>query len=87
MTTVTPEQIAGMAPIALTYLFSDVVNVRMQTEHLYAVEQNLAERGVPADLVAEHFDDLHRCPPLSLGTWLAAVTEAYNRTNSAAGQP
>lgn len=42
----TPERIAAMAPIALTYPGSDVVNVRMQTEHLYAVEQDLAGRGV-----------------------------------------
>lgn len=36
----TPERIAAMAPIALTYPGSDGVNVRMQTEHLYAVEQD-----------------------------------------------
>lgn len=33
---ITPERIAAMAPIALTYPGSDVFDVRMQTEHLYA---------------------------------------------------
>lgn len=80
----TPEQIADMAPVPLTYPGSDVVNVRMQTEHLYALEQSLTERGVPADLVAEHFDDLHRCPPLPLDTWLAKITNAYNQVIAAA---
>lgn len=73
-----PEQLAAMAPIELTYPGSDVVNVRMQTEHLYAVEKHLAERGVPAAVISEHFDELHRLPPQQLDVWLAAITTAYN---------
>jgi hypothetical protein len=56
----------------------------MQTEHLYAVEQDLAGRGVAIDQVADHFDDLHRCPPLPLDTWLDAITTAYIRVIAAA---
>lgn len=84
---VTPDWIADMAPVALTYPGSNTVNVRMQTEHLYALEQNLTERGVPTDQVAEHFDDLHRCPPLPLETWLAKITDAFNQTIAATQPP
>jgi hypothetical protein len=84
MTTMTPERIAAMATVALTYPGSNVVNVRMQTEHLHAVEQDLGERGVPTDLVAEHFDDLHCCAPLPLDIWLGAITAAYNQAIEAA---
>lgn len=82
--TITPERIAARAPVALTYPGSEVVNVRMQTEHLYAIEQDLAQRGVPTDLVTQYFDDLHRCPPLPLDSWLAAITGAYNQAVQAA---
>jgi hypothetical protein len=55
----------------------------MQTEHLYAIEQDLAQREVATNLVTKHFDDLHRCPPLPLSTWLTAITAAYNRVTAA----
>lgn len=84
MMTMTPERIAAMAPVALTYPGSEVVNVRMQTEHLYSIEQDLAQRGVPTDLITQYFDGLHRCPPLPVDTWLAAITEAYNQAVRAA---
>jgi len=85
MTAKTPDQLAAMARVALPYPGSDVVNVRMQTDHLSAVEQDLAERGAPTNLVTERFDDGHRCPPLRLDIWLSAVTEAYNQVIEALG--
>ena len=74
----TPAAVAELAPIPLTYPGSDVVNVRMQTEHLYAVEQRLAGQGVPAEVLREHFGSLHRLPPTPLDVWLVAVANAYN---------
>lgn len=51
MRTMTRERIAAMARVALTDPGSEV--------GLYAIEQDLAQQGVPTGVVTEHFDDLH----------------------------
>lgn len=71
------DDLAALAPVPLTYPGSETVNVRMQTEHLYAIEQHLAAAGHAPNDVADHFAALHRTGPLPLRVWLAAVTAAY----------
>lgn len=73
------NEIAAMAPIPLTYPDDVIVPVRMQTEHLYALEQHLAAQGADADLVEQHFLPLHRYPPTFVSQWLEDVTAAYNQ--------
>lgn len=45
------EDLVAMAPIPLTRPGGNTVPIRMQTEHLAAVERDLAQRGVPAETV------------------------------------
>jgi len=52
----TPQDLAEMAPIPLTRPGESVVRVRMQTEHLHAVETGLIELGVSEGLIRELFE-------------------------------
>ena len=47
-------------------------------EHLAAVEKDLEQRGVPADIVGKCFLGLHRCDELPLEVWIGMITDAYN---------
>ena len=55
-----------MATIPLTRPGENTVPARMQTEHLPAVERDLEQRGVPADIVEKCYLGLHRCDELPL---------------------
>src|SRR3546814_5737187 len=59
----------------------------MQTEHLAAVESDLAERGVPAEIVEKHFLGLHRCDELPLELWIGMITDAHNLATATAAAP
>lgn len=60
----------------------------MQTEHLAAVEKDLEQRGVPADIVEKCcFLGLHRCDELPLELWIGMITDAYNLATAIAAAP
>ena len=76
-----------MATFPLTRPGEDTVPVRMQTEHLAAVEKDLEQRVVPADIVEKCFLGLHRCDELPLELWIAMITDVYNLATAIAAAP
>ena len=76
-----------MATFPLTRPGEDTVPVRMQTEHLAAVEKDLEQRGVPAEIVEKRFLGLQRCDELPLELWIAMITDAYNLATAIAAAP
>src|SRR3546814_3821570 len=76
--TATRDDLVALATFPLTRPGENTVPVRMQTEHLAAVESDLAERGVPAEIVEKHFLGLHRCDELPLELWIGMITDAHN---------
>ncbi len=72
------DDIVALATMPLSRPGETTVPVRMQTEHLVAVERDLQERGVPLDIVEKYFLGLHRCDELPRDLWVGMVTDAYN---------
>src|SRR3546814_16644269 len=85
--TATRDDLVALATFPLTRPGENTVPVRMQTEHLAAVESDLAERGVPAEIVEKHFIGLHRCDELQLELWIGILTDAHNLATATAAQP
>ena len=77
----------AMANFPLTRPGESTVPVRMQTEHLAAVEKDPEHRSVPADIVRKCFLGLHRCDELPLEVWIAMITDAYNLATAIAAAP
>lgn len=76
-----------MASMPLTRPGERTVPVRMQTEHLAAVEKDLEQHGVPAEIVERYFLGLHRCDELPLELWVGMITDAYNLATATAAAP
>lgn len=74
----TRKDLVAMAPIPLTRPGGNTVPIRMQTEHLAAVERGLAQRGVPVEAIKKYFLGLHRCGELPVELWVGMITDAYN---------
>ncbi len=85
--TATREDLVAMATFPLTRPGENTVPIRMQTEHLAAVEKVLAQRGIPAEIVEKYFLGLHRCDELPLELWVGMVTDAYNLATATASAP
>lgn len=85
--TVTRDDLVALATFPLTRPGENTVPVRMQTEHLAAVESDLAQRGVPAEIVEKYFLGLHRCDELPLELWIAMITDAHNLATATAAAP
>ena len=85
--TATHDDLVAMATFPLTRPGENAVPVRMQTEHLAAVEKDLEERGVPAEIVEKCFLGLHRCDELPLELWIGMITDAYNLATAIAAAP
>jgi hypothetical protein len=85
--TATRDDLVAMATIPLTRPGESTVPVRMQTEHLAAVEKDLSQRGVPAEIVEKYFLALHRCDELPLELWVGMITDAYNLATATAAAP
>src|SRR3546814_14123941 len=85
--TATRDDLVALATFPLTRPGENTVPVRMQTEHLAAVESDLAERGVPAEIVEKHFLGLHRCDELPLELWIGMITDAHNLATATAAAP
>jgi len=58
--TATREDLVALATIPLARSGGTTIPVRMQTEHLAAVENDLGQRDVPAEIVEKYFVGLHR---------------------------
>lgn len=85
--TATRDDLVAMATFPLTRPGENTIPVRMQTEHLAAVESNLEQRGVPAEIVEKYFLGLHRCDELPLELWIGMITDAYNLATAIAAAP
>jgi hypothetical protein len=85
--TASRDDLVAMAAIPLTRPGESTVPVRMQTEHLAAVEHDLEQRGVPAEIVEKYFLGLHRCDELPLELWVGMITDAYNLATATAAAP
>ncbi len=85
--TATREDLVAMATFPLTRPGENTVPIRMQTEHLAAVEKVLAQRGIPAEIVEKYFLGLHRCDELPLELWVGMITDAYNLATATASAP
>ncbi|MBB3045729.1 tudor domain-containing protein [Nocardioides soli] len=83
----TRDDLVAMATFPLTRPGENTVPIRMQTEHLAAVESNLDQRGVPAEVVEKYFLGLHRCDELPLELWIGMITDAYNLATATATAP
>lgn len=77
----------AMATFPLTRPGGNTVPIRMQTEHLEDVEKDLAQRGVPAEIVEKYFLGLHRCEELPVEVWVGMITDAYNLATETAAAP
>ena len=85
--TATRDDLVAMATLPLTRPGENTVPVRMQTEHLAAVEKDLEQRGVSADIVEKCFLGLHRCDELPLELWIGMIIDAYNLATAIAAAP
>ncbi len=83
----TGDDLVALATFPLTRPGENTVPVRMQTEHLAVVENDLEQRGVPAEIVEKYFLGLHRCDELPLELWIGMITDAYNLAVATAEAP
>lgn len=56
---------------------TDIITVREQTDHLWVIEAELTNRGVPVEITRLGFLTLHRQQPQPYGLWAENCAAAY----------